>query len=113
MISPSELTIQSTDRRLDSDAIARIEDTLKTAPAASLIEIDLSQAQVANTAGFAALVVMRRRLLDSGRDLRISGLHYKTYALYRMLKLADALPLLKFTDRHGITTCETALQSSN
>jgi len=111
-MNPFDLTIQSTDRRLDSDAIARIEDTLKTAPTAILIEIDLSNAQFANTAGFAALVVMRRRLLASGRDLRISGLHDKTYALYRMIKLGDTLPLLNLTN-HDTTTRNTALQSPN
>ena len=93
MIGPFDLTIRSTARHLDSDAIARIEDTLRTAPAASLIKIDLSESQVANTSGFAALVVMRRRLLDSGRDLWISGLHGKTYALYRIIKLSGTLPL--------------------
>lgn len=40
----------------------------------SVVVVDLSQADDATTAAFATLVVLRRRLLKHGRDLRVVGL---------------------------------------
>lgn len=87
-----DLTIKTTNRHLNYDAIASIKAHLKKAPATRLIKIDLSEVEVADTAAFAELVVIRRWLLGSGRDMRISGLQDRALALYHLIHLNHILP---------------------
>jgi len=59
---------------------------------AGVIVVDLSRADDATTAAFAALVVLRRKLLRDGRDLRLSGLRDRPRQLYAVNRLGGVLP---------------------
>lgn len=59
---------------------------------ASVVVVDLSRADDATTAAFAALVVLRRALLRDGRDLRLSGLRDRPRQLYAVNRLDGVLP---------------------
>lgn len=56
------------------------------------VVIDLSQADDASTAAFATLVVLRRRLLRHGRDLRVAGLRDRAQWVYTISRLNQVLP---------------------
>ncbi len=56
------------------------------------VVIDLSHADDASTAAFATLVVLRRRLLSKGRDLRVAGLRDRAQWVYTISRLNDVLP---------------------
>jgi anti-anti-sigma regulatory factor len=59
---------------------------------AAVVVVDLSRADDATTAAFAALVVLRRALLRDGRDLRLSGLRDRPRQLYAVNRLDGVLP---------------------
>ncbi|QOV89694.1 hypothetical protein [Humisphaera borealis] len=58
----------------------------------SVVVVDLSQADDATTAAFATLVVLRRRLLKHGRDLRVVGLRDRAQWVYTISRLEQVLP---------------------
>jgi hypothetical protein len=60
---------------------------------AKTIVLDLSRARDATTAAFADLILLRRRLLHDGRDLRLSGLSDRAAKVYYVNRLAHVLPL--------------------
>lgn len=59
---------------------------------ARTVVIDLSHATDATTAAFATLVVLRRRLLRDGRDLRVAGLRERAQYVYSISRLGGVLP---------------------
>jgi ABC-type transporter Mla MlaB component len=69
----------------------RIYDAAMQA-AASMIIVDLSRARDATTSAFARLVVLRRQLLSTGRDLRLTGLTDRAARLYEFSRLHQVLP---------------------
>ena len=73
----------------DASAISRWALRRETA---HTVVVDLSQATDATTAAFATLVVLRRRLLRDGRDLRVSGLRERAHYLYAISRLTHVLP---------------------
>src|SRR3954447_18526762 len=56
------------------------------------VGIDFRHAADATTAAFAALVLLRRKLLAQGRDLRLEGLAGRAYQLYCVNRLESVLP---------------------
>lgn len=60
--------------------------------AARTIVVDLSHARDATTSAFARLVLLRRYLLSTGRDLRLTGLGYRAAKLYEVSRLDQVLP---------------------
>jgi ABC-type transporter Mla MlaB component len=56
------------------------------------IVVDMTRARVATTSAFARLVLLRRSLLQAGRDIRLSNLHDQVASLYEIFRLADVLP---------------------
>jgi hypothetical protein len=60
---------------------------------AKIIVLDLSRASDATTAAFADLILLRRQLLNDGRDLRLSGLHDRAAKVYHVNRLTEVLPL--------------------
>jgi hypothetical protein len=57
-----------------------------------LVVIDLRRAVDATTSAFAQLVLLRRELLRSGRDLRLDGLHARAAHVYHVNRLDHVLP---------------------
>jgi anti-anti-sigma regulatory factor len=72
------------------DACRVYETALRTA--ARTIVIDLSRARDATTSAFARLVLLRRRLLSNGQDLRLTGLSDRAARLYEVSRLEQILP---------------------
>jgi anti-anti-sigma regulatory factor len=60
---------------------------------AKTVVIDLSRANDATTAAFATLVVLRKKLLQNGRDLRVSGLRDRAENVFNVNRLQTILPL--------------------
>lgn len=54
--------------------------------------IDLSHLDDATTSAFAQLVLLRRMLLQQGRDLRLRGLQGRAARLYEIERLQTVLP---------------------
>src|SRR4051812_37726455 len=66
------------------------------------VVIDFSHAADATTAAFAALVLLRRKLLAHGRDLRLEGLAGRAYQLYCVNRLESVLPRAEETAEMGM-----------
>jgi hypothetical protein len=69
----------------------RVCDAAVRARAHTVI-VDLAAARDATTSAFARLVLLRRRLLRCGRDLRIKGLSDRAARLYEVSRLDLILP---------------------
>jgi anti-anti-sigma regulatory factor len=82
----SSETFQHTDAR-------RADRVAMTKWFAQTIVLDLSRARDATTAAFADLVLLRRKLLSDGRDLRLSGLQDRAAKVYHVNRLNEVLPL--------------------
>jgi anti-anti-sigma regulatory factor len=54
--------------------------------------VDLGQARDASSAAFARLVLLRRALLESGRDLCVTNLRERAADIYHLHKLDCVLP---------------------
>jgi anti-anti-sigma regulatory factor len=59
---------------------------------ASTVIVDFKNVVDATTSAFARLVLLRRRLLEVGRDLRLVNLRDRTASLYQINRLAGVLP---------------------
>jgi hypothetical protein len=59
------------------------------------VVIDFRHAPDATTAAFAALVLLRRKLLAQGRDLRLEGLGGRAHQVYCFNRLESVLPRLE------------------
>jgi anti-anti-sigma regulatory factor len=59
---------------------------------AHTVIVDLKNVFDATTSAFARLVLLRRRLLQAGRDLRLINLHDRTASVYQVNRLAGVLP---------------------
>ena len=70
----------------------RIYDAALRAAARTIV-VDLSLARDATTSAFARLVLLRRCLLRTGRDLRLIGLSDRAARLYEVSRLDQVLPL--------------------
>ncbi len=68
---------------------------------ARIVVIDLSDLTDLATVDFARLLLLRRRLLVEGRDLRLIGLHGRAQSRYEICRLQNALPCAQaVTSRH-------------
>ena len=71
----------------------RIADlAVKKNPRAKTVIIDMKNAIDATTSAFARLVLLRRYLLRTGRDLRLTGLSHRAARLYEVSRLDRVLP---------------------
>jgi anti-anti-sigma regulatory factor len=69
----------------------RIFDTAVQAPGQTVV-VDLRNAEYATTSAFARLVLLRRALLQEGRDLYLKGLRDRTATIYQISRLDQVLP---------------------
>lgn len=70
----------------------RIADAVLKHAADRTIVIDLKNVVDATTSAFARLVILRRLLLKTGRDLRLANLRERAANLYQINRLAGVLP---------------------
>jgi len=92
MVASKSLILPAADR-LTHDEACRLAICAAQSPAQTII-IDMSRSQDASTAAFARLVLLRRELLQSGRDVRLAGLHSRAARLFEVHRLDSILPRL-------------------
>jgi anti-anti-sigma regulatory factor len=84
--------IHSTAELSHADACRLADWALRCADRALTVVIDLNRALDAETAAFARLVLLRRALLQRGRDLRLTGLRDRAAMLFEVNRLGGVLP---------------------
>ena len=93
--SPSQqIAIVPKATSLSHSEACRIADVVlaRGAGRARTVVIDLKHAAEVTTSAFARLVLLRRLLLRSGRDLCLINLRDKAASLYQVNRLAGVLP---------------------
>lgn len=80
-------------RRLAHQDACRLSDNILQDRSLQTAVIDLTDVEETTTSAFARLVLLRRQLLEQGRDLRLLGLHDRAETLYRLSRLEMVLPL--------------------
>ena len=75
-----------------SEACRIADAALKFAMSRTVIVIDLKNVVDATTSAFAQLVLLRRLLLKTGRDLRLANLGERAASIYQVNRLAGVLP---------------------
>jgi hypothetical protein len=90
--SSQQVAIVPASRSLSHSDACRISDLVLGQGRARTVVIDLKHAVEASTSAFARLVLLRRLLLRSGRDLRLINLRDRTASLYQINRLAGVLP---------------------
>ena len=96
----SQSTILPAAAVLSHTEAARLADLAINSSGNPVVVLDLSRCQQATTAAFARLVLLRRSLRESGRDLRLAGLRDQPARLFEVHRLGGILPTLpepKFT----------------
>lgn len=68
---------------------------------ARTVVVDASACRDASTAAFARLVLLRRDLLQAGRDVRLAGLQGQPARLFEVHRLATVLPQLSQLPSRG------------
>jgi hypothetical protein len=79
-------------RALSHSEACRIADLVLPRGRARTVVIDLKDTAEATTSAFARLVILRRLLLRTGRDLRLVNLRDRAASLYQINRLAGVLP---------------------
>lgn len=92
MVVGKNMTIKHQGNRLSYHDAARIAEHALTGGPVRTVLIDLEQTHETTTAALARLVVLRRHLLNSGRDLCIHGLCGRAKVLYELCRLTNLLP---------------------
>lgn len=90
----SQSTILPAGAVLSHEEALRLADLATRAPGNQVIVLDLSRCKQASTSAFARLVLLRRELLNRGRDLRLAGLRDQPARLFEVHRLNGALPTL-------------------
>jgi anti-anti-sigma factor len=80
------------DRRFTAAHAREIADCVLAARGPRKVLIDLRAVDSTSTAALATLILLRRSLLQTGRDLRITGLRGRAMALYEISRLDHLLP---------------------
>lgn len=79
--------------RLTHEEAARLAQ-LATRSAAQTVVLDVSRCADASTSAFARLILLRRELLQAGRDVWLAGLCGRAESLFEVHRLESVLPRL-------------------
>jgi hypothetical protein len=90
--SCQQISIIPVSRSLSHSEACRIADVVLGHGRARTVVLDLKNAVEATTSAFARLVILRRLLLRSGRDLRLINLRDRAASLYQINRLSGVLP---------------------
>jgi len=85
-------TITCNCDKLSYEGACRIADRAAAVGSHKTLRIELDRVVRTTTAALARLIVLRREMLRSGRDLRIAGLHGQPASLYEFNRMASVLP---------------------
>ncbi len=89
----NELQIVHPTERFDHPDACRIFHRAVESSLPRTIVIDLARANDASTSAFARLIILRRVLRRSGRDLCLTGLRERAAKVYEVNRLAGVLPV--------------------
>lgn len=78
-------------KRLSHDEACRLSKLAMASRAQSVV-LDMTQCDDASTAAFARLILLRRDLLKTGRDVQIIGLKARAGRLFQVHRLEAVLP---------------------
>jgi ABC-type transporter Mla MlaB component len=79
--------------RFSHDEACRVARAALTRDDGQTVVLNLRYAREVTTAAFARLVLLRRKLREVGRDLRLTNLHDRAANLYEVSRLASILPV--------------------
>jgi ABC-type transporter Mla MlaB component len=93
MVAGNMMTIRHEASILSYGDVVRIASHIRRcSESPATVIVDLRNTSKTSTAALAKLILVRRILRKSGRDLCISGLAGKPGAMYRIYRLAELLP---------------------
>ena len=92
MVVDSSLTIMYNGRQFSYDDAGKIAEKVTATTGNKITCIKLEGVTDTTTAALARLILLRRDLLESDRDLRIVGLSGHARVLYEISKLESVLP---------------------
>ncbi|MGB1111105.1 MAG: STAS domain-containing protein [Gammaproteobacteria bacterium] len=90
-----ETTIFPIKGDFDALAVRRMRDELEQLAEqdSQQVELDLSGLEFIDSAGVGAVVLLYKRLLANGRDLRVRGLSGQPKQLFAKLRMDQTLPI--------------------
>ena len=91
MVAEKNMTIKHQGSRFSYYDAGRIAEHALVGGPVRTVLIDLKQTDETTTAALARLIVLRRHLLKSGRDLCILGLSGRAKILYELCRLTNLL----------------------
>ena len=92
MLAANIITLVNHAEQFSHEEACRICQEAMGQPS-QLVVVDLKCAAAASTAAFARLILLRRALLQAGRDLCVCGLHDAVSGLYQINRLQGVLPV--------------------
>lgn len=92
MVAESSLTIRYRRDTLSYPDACALCERVRARGEADLVCLDLAETTDTTTAALAKLIVLRRDLLRTGRDLRIIGLAGRAQGVYEISRLDRILP---------------------
>jgi anti-anti-sigma regulatory factor len=90
--TPHQLALVPSAKSLSHSEACHIAQLALRERRARTVIVDLKNVVDATTSAFARLVLLRRRLLKAGRDLRLINLHDRTASVYHVNRLGGVLP---------------------
>lgn len=91
MTASAQLFIDRDSEAFSHDAARQLRHTVTTTAQGNVV-IDFGQVRHISTAALAELVLLRRKLLSDGCDLRVVNMTGQVAALYRICRLEGVLP---------------------
>ena len=91
-MQPDIRTITCQVPRLTHANVTEMATSVAGARAVSTVVVDLSAVGEADTAAFAALILLRRALLSRGVDLLLRGIRDRLAAFYMLTRMSEVLP---------------------
>jgi hypothetical protein len=98
MVAGNMMTIRHEASSLSYRDVVRIASHIRRCGESSaMVIVDLRNTSKTSTAALAKLILVRRCLMKSGRDLCVSGLSGRPGAMYRTYRLTNLLPHIRDT----------------
>lgn len=94
MVAANSVTIRHEASQLTHADACEIAARASESRLSGMVYVSLNRTSCTTTAALARLILLRRRLLAGGRDLRIVGLVGRARSLYEVSRLTNLLPRL-------------------
>jgi hypothetical protein len=98
----SEMVMTYQAERLSYEDACSLSRSVLAGSGQGQVSLEMDQVRDTTTAALARLVLLRRDLLRSGRDLRVLGLRGRAELLYEVNRLHDILPRQQATEADSL-----------